>query len=111
MDQTQGGRSGEVGKIRDSSGRPSTDPALAGERLHLNRPGNYQRSYYAHLTKATVKSGDNVVASQLLGFSGVANGVEHLHIALLHGGDLDKIPNRICKKLERRPGRALPVCT
>jgi murein DD-endopeptidase MepM/ murein hydrolase activator NlpD len=59
---------------------------FAGERLHLVTPGN--EWYYAHLSKIVVKAGQRVKAGQILGYSGEANGVQHLHIASKNGSPL-----------------------
>jgi Peptidase family M23 len=39
-------------------------------------------AYYAHLSKVDVTPGQSVVAGQVLGATGQANGVDHLHFAL-----------------------------
>jgi hypothetical protein len=54
---------------------------FAGLRLHLVGPTN--ELYYAHLSKFRpgLGPGDKVKAGELLGYSGVANGVAHLHVA------------------------------
>jgi murein DD-endopeptidase MepM/ murein hydrolase activator NlpD len=57
----------------------STDPAMAGLRLHLNAPG--VQFYYAHLSEIDVVPGQFVQAGQQLGLSGSANGAAHLHFA------------------------------
>ncbi len=57
----------------------SSNPQLAGNRLHLVAGNN--EYYYAHLSRLTVKAGQRVKAGQLLGYSGEANGVAHLHFA------------------------------
>lgn len=57
---------------------------FAGIRLHLvDAHGNTW--YYAHLSRVVVKPGDQVRRGQLLGNSGTANGVAHLHIAAKDG--------------------------
>jgi murein DD-endopeptidase MepM/ murein hydrolase activator NlpD len=63
----------------------SKDPALLGLRLHLKTKGN--EFYYAHLSKFApgLKPGQSVKKGQLLGFSGTANGVDHLHIGVQNG--------------------------
>jgi murein DD-endopeptidase MepM/ murein hydrolase activator NlpD len=58
----------------------STDPHLLGNRLHLQLSGGNEL-YFAHLSKLTVQAGQHVKAGQLLGYSGSANGVAHLHLA------------------------------
>jgi murein DD-endopeptidase MepM/ murein hydrolase activator NlpD len=39
-------------------------------------------AYYAHLSSVTVSPGQNVTAGQIIGATGEANGVAHLHFAL-----------------------------
>lgn len=57
---------------------------FAGNRLHLHtNDGN--EFYYAHLSKLTVHAHQTVNAGDVLGYSGVANGVPHLHWASRHG--------------------------
>jgi hypothetical protein len=68
----------EAGTIGKQIG-PMGSGRFAGNRLHLVTAGN--EFYYAHLSKLVVKAGQTVHAGQLLGYSGVANGVPHLHIA------------------------------
>ena len=74
-----------AGTIGSQIGPLSTggDPRLLGQRLHLVTKGN--EWYYAHLSKILVKPGQRVQAGQLLGYSGEANGVQHLHIASKSG--------------------------
>ncbi|HEX6824882.1 MAG TPA: peptidoglycan DD-metalloendopeptidase family protein [Nitrospiraceae bacterium] len=57
----------------------SSNPVLLGERLHLITDTNDY--YYAHLSKILVRAGQRVVAGELLGLSGEANTVNHLHFA------------------------------
>lgn len=57
----------------------STDPRMAGLRVHLNAPG--VRFYYAHLSEIDVVPGQFVEVGQQLGLSGSANGSAHLHFA------------------------------
>lgn len=58
---------------------------FAGNRLHLVTSDN--EWYYAHMERFApgIKPGAKVTAGQVLGYSGVANGVEHLHIACRNG--------------------------
>lgn len=58
---------------------PESQGRFAGKRLHLVSRGN--EFYYAHLSDIVVRPGQRVKAGQLLGFSGQASGVPHLHIA------------------------------
>jgi murein DD-endopeptidase MepM/ murein hydrolase activator NlpD len=65
----------------------SNKPRLAGHRLTLRtRVNDY---YYAHLSKLNkVKAGQRVKRGQLLGLSGSANRVAHLHIGTKKGNPL-----------------------
>lgn len=54
-----------------------------GQRLYLETADN--QFYYAHLATIVVKAGQKVTAGQILGYSGVANGVWHLHWASKNG--------------------------
>jgi hypothetical protein len=61
----------------------SGNPQLLGLRLHLVAP--HQEFYYAHLSSLRVVAGQAVKAGGLLGWSGEANNVDHLHFACEHG--------------------------
>ena len=61
----------------------SSDPHLAGERLHLVTGGN--EYYYQHLSSIVVHAGEQVRAGQLLGYTGATN---HLHFAAKNGSPL-----------------------
>jgi murein DD-endopeptidase MepM/ murein hydrolase activator NlpD len=62
---------------------------LEGLRLHLVTSGN--EYYYAHLSSLAVHAGQTVKEGDLLGYSGEANGVAHLHFAQKIGNPLDLI--------------------
>ena len=68
---------GTIGRQIGSLG--SSDPRMAGLRVHLDTPG--VRFYYAHLSEIDVVPGQYVQAGQQIGLSGSANGVAHLHFA------------------------------
>jgi murein DD-endopeptidase MepM/ murein hydrolase activator NlpD len=63
----------------------SSDPRMQGLRLHLISRGN--EFYYAHLSKFApgLQPGQRVRKGQLIGYSGTANGVNHLHFATEKG--------------------------
>lgn len=67
----------------------STDPHLAGLRVHLNTAT--RRYYYAHLSRIDVRSGDHVVRGQQIGLSGAAAGAAHLHFAQDAGDPADTV--------------------
>jgi murein DD-endopeptidase MepM/ murein hydrolase activator NlpD len=58
---------------------------FAGLRLHLQTPGD--EFYYAHLSRFApgIRPGTRVRKGQVIGYSGKANGVGHLHFAEEHG--------------------------
>ncbi|HEY2936748.1 MAG TPA: M23 family metallopeptidase [Gaiellaceae bacterium] len=60
---------------------------FAGQRVTIQGAGN--EFYFAHLSKVAVRVGQRVQAGQLLGQSGAANGVPHLHFAVQTGSPLD----------------------
>lgn len=62
---------------------PGGQGRFAGDRLHLVGNGNV--FYYAHLSKLVVHPGEQVQAGQLLGYTGEADGVAHLHFAAEKG--------------------------
>lgn len=64
----------------------SNNPRMAGLRLTLQGKGN--AFYYAHLSRLVVKAGQKVKRGQLLGYSGSANGVAHLHFGVENGNPL-----------------------
>ena len=63
----------------------SKNPRFAGLRCHLVTENN--EFYYAHLSKfaSGIGPGVSVKQGRVIGFSGKANGVNHLHIASKHG--------------------------
>jgi hypothetical protein len=70
------------GKIGPSFGSLGKGGRYAGLRCHLETADN--EFYYAHLNKfATgIEPGVNVKQGRLLGYSGAANGVNHLHFGM-----------------------------
>lgn len=58
---------------------------FAGLRLHLQVPGN--ELYYAHLERFApgIQPGMRVRKGQVIGYSGSANGVAHLHLGVRNG--------------------------
>lgn len=67
-------------------GPSSSSGFAAGQRLHLTTAGD--DFYYGHMTSIVVPRGARVRAGQLIGYSGSANGVEHLHFAERDGDPL-----------------------
>ena len=59
----------------------SADPRFLGQRCHLVTADN--EFYYAHLSRFAegIRPGVRVKQGQVIGFSGAANGTNHLHIA------------------------------
>lgn len=77
-DGTIGDRFGALG---------SGNPRFAGLRLHLNFADGSNEAYYAHLSRFAdgIQPGAQVRKGQLIGYSGEANGVGHLHLGLRNG--------------------------
>lgn len=71
------------GVIGNRIGSLGSGGRFAGLRLTIQGQGN--AFYYAHLSKLLVKAGQKVRAGQLIGYSGSANGVGHLHISSQFG--------------------------
>lgn len=61
----------------------SNNPRFAGLRVNLQGQG--QDFYYAHLSRLAVKAGQRVKKGQIIGYSGSANGVAHLHLGVRKG--------------------------
>jgi RHS repeat-associated protein len=74
------------------------NPRLLRLRLHL--VGSTNEAYYAHLSAIIVRAGESVEQDQLLGYSGSAAGVPHLHLALRRGD-----PTAICESIVSRECR------
>lgn len=66
----------------------NTEGRFAGRRLYL-RTG-HRAWYYAHLHRITIPRGARVRKGQIIGYSGTAAGVPHLHIAA-SSGDLNRL--------------------
>lgn len=79
----------------------SGDPHLEGLRVHLVTANN--EAYYAHLSRLTVKAGQHVKAGELLGYSGRANGLDHLHIALEHSNPQDLFGDNAQLPTQQKP--------
>lgn len=71
------------GVIGNQIGSLGSGGRFAGQRVHLQTGGN--EFYYAHLSRLNVKAGERVRKGQLIGWSGAANGVAHLHLASAKG--------------------------
>jgi len=78
-------RSGVIGPQFGSLGKGGQ---FAGLRLHL--VGKANEWYYAHLSRFApgIKPGARVKAGQVIGYSGEANGVAHLHLGAKNGNPL-----------------------
>jgi hypothetical protein len=75
------------GVIGGNVGSTGKGGRFAGSRFTLIAKGN--RFWYGHLSKLKVKKGQRVKWGQLVGYSGSANGVPHLHFAAEHGNPAD----------------------
>lgn len=76
------------GVIGDRFGSLGKGGRFAG--LRLNLLGSDNNYYYAHLSRfaAGIKPGTHVKKGQILGYSGSANGVAHLHFGVENGNPL-----------------------
>jgi murein DD-endopeptidase MepM/ murein hydrolase activator NlpD len=78
-----------AGTIGSQIGSLGEGGQFAGLRLHLMTKHN--EYYYAHLSKLSVHAGEHVKKGALLGYSGEANGVQHLHFARRRGDPRKRI--------------------
>lgn len=62
---------------------------FAGERVTIQ--GSSNAFYFGHLTSSAVQVGQQIKAGTLIGYTGEANGVSHLHFAVQNGSPLDWI--------------------
>lgn len=76
---------GQIVRAGNLPGNPGG--RFAGQRVTVQGVDN--AFYYGHLSNVTVKEGQKVSAGTLLGFTGEANGVQHLHFAVENGSPLD----------------------
>jgi murein DD-endopeptidase MepM/ murein hydrolase activator NlpD len=69
----------------------SNNPRMAGLRVHVISRGN--EFYYAHLSKFApgIRPGTRVRRGQIIGYSGEANGVAHLHFASRKGNPVGMV--------------------
>lgn len=74
------------GVIGPQFGSLGSGGRFAGLRLHLVAGGGLEY-YYAHLSRFAhgIEPGTHVHVGEIIGYSGEANGVAHLHIAVNHG--------------------------
>lgn len=79
------------GTIGNQFGSLGSGGRFAGLRLHLVGKGD--ELYYAHLSKFApgIKPGTRVRAGQLIGYSGSANGVPHLHLGDRNGNVIGRL--------------------
>lgn len=73
------------GKI-SKAGSQGLGGRFAGDRVQVDGADNAW--WYGHLSKVVVQPGQTVKAGQLIGYSGEANGVAHLHLAVENGNPL-----------------------
>lgn len=74
--------SGVIGDRIGYLGDPNDKGRFGGQRINLQ--GRKNAYYYAHLSKIIVKAGQRVRKGQIIGYSGEANGVAHLHFGVQH---------------------------
>jgi murein DD-endopeptidase MepM/ murein hydrolase activator NlpD len=72
----------DAGRVIGIGGDPADVAGrFGGARLTL--AGARDRYFYAHLSATVVGEGERVARGQLIGFSGSAGGVEHLHLGAM----------------------------
>jgi len=71
------------GRIDKTGGQAGTAGRFAGFSLTLSGDGNSY--FYTHLKELKVKAGQLVKKGDVIGLSGAANGVEHLHLGVRDG--------------------------
>lgn len=77
---------GVISRIHDTGNySPNANPN--GIHVYLNIPGN--RFFYTHMFKIFVKVGQHVKAGQVIGTTGAANSVPHLHFEVENGSIKD----------------------
>ncbi len=79
----------------------SHDPHMAGLRVHLDTPTEHY--YYAHLSRIDVTPGQRVARGQVIGLSGEAAGVAHLHFAQDFGDPARTVGETLACPLRPRP--------
>lgn len=78
---------GSIVRAGDLPGNPGG--RFAGQRVTLQSSSN--AFYFGHLSSVAVQVGQQIKAGTLLGYTGEANGVAHLHFAVENGSPLDWI--------------------
>jgi len=81
---------GSIVRAGDLPGNPGG--RFAGQRVTLQGSGN--AFYFGHLSQTLVNVGERVKAGTLLGYTGEANGIYHLHFAVENGSPLDWLLGR-----------------
>ncbi len=78
---------GTISKTFASSMDPKS--RMAGVQVHFNTGDN--EWFYTHLSRLAggIKAGTKVKKGQVIGYSGSANGVGHLHLGVKNGNPLD----------------------
>lgn len=71
------------GKIARVGGDVGDEGRFGGGNVYLKTDDN--QVWYTHMSKITVKVGDRVKRGDVIGRSGIANGVAHLHVAVEKG--------------------------
>lgn len=73
----------EDGVIRKVVNRPSGGGRFAGGQITL--AGHRNAYFYGHTSRINVQPGQRVKKGQIIGRTGSANGVPHLHLGIEHG--------------------------
>jgi murein DD-endopeptidase MepM/ murein hydrolase activator NlpD len=73
------------------AGGSNDDPSSRFNGFRFTLEGDDNAWFYTHLSELDVQEGDTVKQGQLIGYSGTANGVEHLHIGQRDGDPTETI--------------------
>lgn len=77
----------KAGRIRRLDGN-NANPNGRFNGYHFELNGKHNAWFYTHMSKAVVKDGERVKRGELVGYSGSANGVPHLHIGQERGNPM-----------------------
>ena len=87
----------------------SSQPTLAGARIYVENTPSGNDYYYAHLRHLVKRPGTRVQAGDVIGYSGAANGVPHLHCTARYGSPASVILGGVLNAPRRWLAAMLPT--
>lgn len=84
------------GVVQKTGGSANPNGRFGGFNFTLD--GSDNSYFYTHLSKLKVKPGQRVRKGQVLGYSGSANGVEHLHLGTKRGDPRKIAARRVARR-------------